>query len=443
MPTLSRAGLPERPRQLDEADGGEGLAAEVKLSCLPIPTSQTVARQAKKTAKSSGDTAKIREESPPKKAKTEELKKTKTEEKKQGNVSEEPKKVVTEHKKMVKVFEDKFDELVAKPGAGKISSYDYSAWDKFDVEAACEEVEKEISNIGQGPCSSEEEEDVTDERLRVEAEAEKERGNAAFKAGNWDKAIEKYTRGMQLDPTNCVLPANRAMALLKKSQYGAAETDCTLALSIDPTYVKAFQRRASARTGVKKFGEAVTDYDEVLRLEPSNKAAKAERMKLVERIKEGQKEAALGHKPPKEFEEKLKGALKKSDLETLKRDFTAMKEITTKMKDAEQKLKDKKVKTVVPGNENRLEAIQKPTHLRSQKAMRRIHITDVSSEADIDAMDTGEKVVEDEKKVEKARVVEVTKAAEVVREDITKSKGFCKKMEKEISADLSKVVGIN
>ena len=44
--------------------------------------------------------------------------------------------------------------------------------------------------------------------------------------------------GMQLDPSNCVLPANRAMALLKKSQYGAAEADCTLALSIDPTYVK-------------------------------------------------------------------------------------------------------------------------------------------------------------------------------------------------------------
>ena len=406
------------------------------ISCVIAPVvlpPPTVSRQAKKTAKSSEDTAKIREESPPKKAKTEGAKKAKAEEKKQGNASEESKKVVTEHKKVVKE-----DELVAKPGTGKISSYDYSAWDKFDVEAACEEVEKEISKKGQGPCSSEDEEDVADERLRVEAEAEKERGNAAFKAGNWDKAIEKYTRGMQLDPANCVLPANRAMALLKKSQYGAAETDCTLALSIDPTYVKAFQRRASARTGLKKLGEAVTDYDEVLRLEPSNKAGRAERMKLVERIKEGQKEAVSGHKPPKEFEEKLKGALKKSDLETLKRDFSAMKEITTKMKDAEQKMKDKKVKTVIPGDENRLEPIQKPTHLRSQKAMRRIHITDVSSEGDTDAMDTGEKVVEDNKE-EKAKVLEDKKAAEVEAEEITKSKGFCKKMEKEISADLSKV----
>ena len=44
--------------------------------------------------------------------------------------------------------------------------------------------------------------------------------------------------GMSLDPRNAMLPANRAMALLKKYQYGAAETDCTLALSIDNTYVK-------------------------------------------------------------------------------------------------------------------------------------------------------------------------------------------------------------
>merc|ERR1712032_221622 len=163
-------------------------------------------------------------------------------------------------------------------------------------------------------------EEVDDERKRVEAVAEKERGNTAFKAGKWDQAIERYTRGMQLDPYNCVLPANRAMALLKKSQYGAAEADCTLALSMDPTYVKALQRRASARTGLGKLAQAVTDYDEVLRLEAGNRAAQVERGKLIERMKEKPKQKeddAKEHRPPKEFEDKLRGALKKSDLETL------------------------------------------------------------------------------------------------------------------------------
>ena len=45
---------------------------------------------------------------------------------------------------------------------------------------------------------------------------------------------------MALDPKNAVLPANRAMALLKKEQYGAAEADCTLALAIDRTYTKVY-----------------------------------------------------------------------------------------------------------------------------------------------------------------------------------------------------------
>jgi hypothetical protein len=51
--------------------------------------------------------------------------------------------------------------------------------------------------------------------------------------------------GMTLDPLNAVLPANRAMALLKKGQFGAAETDCTLALSIDTTYIKVCEEEVT------------------------------------------------------------------------------------------------------------------------------------------------------------------------------------------------------
>merc|ERR1719308_265934 len=128
---------------------------------------------------------------------------------------------------------------------------DYSEWDKFDVDAACEEVEKSGTEDEGGYTS--EEEELENQRLMVEAVSEKDRGNDWFKKGDYDKAIEKYTKGMSLDPSNAMLPANRAMALLKKYQYGAAETDCTLALSIDNTYVKAYQRRASARTGLGKY----------------------------------------------------------------------------------------------------------------------------------------------------------------------------------------------
>lgn len=40
-------------------------------------------------------------------------------------------------------------------------------------------------------------------------------GNDLFKEGKYEAAISRYTTAIQLDPSNAVFPANRAMALLK------------------------------------------------------------------------------------------------------------------------------------------------------------------------------------------------------------------------------------
>lgn len=40
-------------------------------------------------------------------------------------------------------------------------------------------------------------------------------GNAFFKDGKFDDAIECYTRGMDADPYNPVLPTNRATAFFR------------------------------------------------------------------------------------------------------------------------------------------------------------------------------------------------------------------------------------
>lgn len=40
-------------------------------------------------------------------------------------------------------------------------------------------------------------------------------GNKLYSSGRLDDAIAKYTQGMALDPTNALLPANRAMAYIK------------------------------------------------------------------------------------------------------------------------------------------------------------------------------------------------------------------------------------
>lgn len=44
-------------------------------------------------------------------------------------------------------------------------------------------------------------------------------GNEFLKNGDYDKAVEAYTKGMTYDATNAVLPANRALALLKQQKW--------------------------------------------------------------------------------------------------------------------------------------------------------------------------------------------------------------------------------
>eukprot|EP00092_Neocalanus_flemingeri_P016263 GFUD01017608.1.p1 GENE.GFUD01017608.1~~GFUD01017608.1.p1 ORF type:complete len:533 (+),score=180.88 GFUD01017608.1:197-1600(+) len=318
-------------------------------------------------------------------------------------------------------------DIVAPTIIKSVKPCDYSEWDKFDADAACEEVEKSVSEEEDGYTS--EEEELENERLMVEAVAEKDRGNEWFKNGNFDKAIERYTRGMTLDPLNAVLPANRAMALLKQGRFGAAETDCTLALSIDTTYIKAFQRRASARIGLDKLDLAIQDYDEVLRLEPKNKAAQTERAKLVQKLAEKSDESKDDNNYVKpsfnKFEDKMKGALAKNEPKTVSK--------IEKLEVAETKVYSKSVGLSQVENSTSVEGlvlpIQKPVHTRSQKPLKRIEITETSSGTSRD---------EKSPPVRKDAVKDVA-----AKKEATKSKGFTKKIEREISADLSKVEIVN
>ena len=62
--------------------------------------------------------------------------------------------------------------------------------------------------------------------------------NVDFKAGNYDGALEKYTKAIELDPEEVMYPANRANVNLKKENWSAAEEDCTTALKLKPNHAK-------------------------------------------------------------------------------------------------------------------------------------------------------------------------------------------------------------
>ncbi|XP_060100944.1 RNA polymerase II-associated protein 3 isoform X1 [Heteronotia binoei] len=206
----------------------------------------------------------------------------------------------------------------------KIKSYDYEAWGKLDVDKILEELDKEDSTHDSVSLESDSEEDG----IHIDKEkalAEKEKGNNYFKQGNYDAAIECYTKGMNADPYNPVLPTNRASAFFRMKKYSVAESDCNLALAIDKNYTKAYARRGAARLVLQNYMGAKEDYEKVLELDPDNFEAKNELRKIEQAVmskEDFQSEETDAHKRMQTVEE-----IKQIDLEQLKQKAIAEKDL--------------------------------------------------------------------------------------------------------------------
>nr|AAI49286.1 RPAP3 protein [Bos taurus] len=154
--------------------------------------------------------------------------------KKKGKVKESSKKTKDENAK------------------NRIKSYDYEAWAKLDVDSILDELDKEESTHDSVSQESESEEDG----IHVDSQkalALKEKGNKYFKQGKYDEAIECYTKGMDADPYNPVLPTNRASAYFRLKKFAVAESDCNLAIALNRSYTKAYARRGAARFALQKI----------------------------------------------------------------------------------------------------------------------------------------------------------------------------------------------
>ncbi|KAF8204337.1 hypothetical protein K438DRAFT_2014989 [Mycena galopus ATCC 62051] len=118
----------------------------------------------------------------------------------------------------------------------------------------------------------------------AQAAQEKEKGNAAFKAGDYPTAIGHYSAAIHADRTDATFPLNRAAAYLKLGKNEDAERDCSTVLTLSKGNTKALFRRAQARVGLEKLSEAHEDLKEAAKLEPANQSVKQELSKVAELI---------------------------------------------------------------------------------------------------------------------------------------------------------------
>ncbi|KAJ3672922.1 hypothetical protein LUZ60_006296 [Juncus effusus] len=105
------------------------------------------------------------------------------------------------------------------------------------------------------------------------AESAKEKGNAAFREKQYQKAVNLYSEAIRLNKKKTAYYSNRAAAYLELGSYRQAETDCTSAIELDSKNVKAYLRRGTAREFLGYYKEAIEDFKYALVLEPTNKTA--------------------------------------------------------------------------------------------------------------------------------------------------------------------------
>lgn len=109
----------------------------------------------------------------------------------------------------------------------------------------------------------------------------KERGDVAYKAAQFEVAIEHYTKcldglsraGKGLSELAMKAHSNRAACYKQISNFDGVIEDCTAVLEVEPENVKSLIRRAQAFEGVERYRFALQDIKSVLAM-PFSKVGK-------------------------------------------------------------------------------------------------------------------------------------------------------------------------
>ncbi|CBY21280.1 unnamed protein product [Oikopleura dioica] len=102
------------------------------------------------------------------------------------------------------------------------------------------------------------------------AEELKNQANDVFKTKDYERALELYSKAIEVDGTSAVLYSNRSFAYLKTESFGAALEDAGKAIELDPKYTKGYYRRASANMAMGQFSKALKDYESVFKVKPKD-----------------------------------------------------------------------------------------------------------------------------------------------------------------------------
>jgi tetratricopeptide (TPR) repeat protein len=188
------------------------------------------------------------------------------------------------------------------------------------------------------------------------AEALCSRAYAYYRVNKNDQALEDYTDGIKLDPSNAQLFASRALVYKKLQNWQGALADVSKAIELDGNNVSlyklraecykrtgmiakaaadldklaklkpsmdAFKMRAAARLATKNFEGALEDYEYILKVDPMDKDAKAGYQSAMSGLTSG-KPIALADYTKKETAAAPTEVIKGTPAELTQRGYTAL-----------------------------------------------------------------------------------------------------------------------
>ncbi len=105
------------------------------------------------------------------------------------------------------------------------------------------------------------------------AEAYYNRGIAYDDKGQYDRAIEDYSKAIEIDPKYSDAYINRGIAYGRKGEYDKAIIDLNEAIEIDPNGANAYYNRGLAYNKKGQYDQSISDYTKAIEVKPGYSSA--------------------------------------------------------------------------------------------------------------------------------------------------------------------------